>query len=225
MRSIPANASIFTITAPACRCGAPTCHICAAYAPVWILKQLPDNANTRTSPRIRKPCRFRLQAFEPMSDFFCTKTAHYVYAQCVGHPPNTQQRGEPVTFFVVLRAPWLGNTMACMASRHFEKGPDAPYLQGFYGHRRVPRKITATKLRFVHACCIRTHMDYKRTTGSERLKPRKTVAWLPDWRFKCFAKDSFLAMQTTAKQQKKLSVRLHRNCEFATSTKPIATAS
>lgn len=225
MRSIPANASIFTITARACRCRAPACHIYSARAPAWIMKQAPDNANTGTSLRIRKRRRFGLRPSEPMSDIFCTKTAHYVYAHCVGHPPNTHQRGEPVTFFVVVRAPWLGNTMACMASRHFEKGPGAPYLQGFYGYRRLPRKITATKLRFVHACCIRTHMDYKRTTGSERLKPRKTVAWLPDWRFKCFAKDSFLAMQTTAKQQKKLSVRLHRNCEFATSTKPIATAS
>lgn len=225
MRSIPANASIFTITAPVCHCCAPACHIYSAHAPAWIMKQAPDNANTGTSPRIRKRRRFRLRAFEPMSDIFCTKTARYVYAQCVGHPPNTHQRGEPVTFFVVMRAIWSGNTMAWMASSHFEKRLGAPYLQGFYRCRQAPGKITATKLRFVHACCIRTHMDYKRTTGSDRLKPTKTVAWLPDWRFKCFAKDSFLAMQTTGKQQKKLLLRLHRYCEFATSGKPIATAS
>jgi hypothetical protein len=55
-----------------------------------------------------------------------------------------------------------------------------PVFTRFSHMRPLPGKITAPNLRFVHACCIRNRMDYKRTTGSGRLKPIKTVAGLPD---------------------------------------------
>lgn len=43
----------------------------------------------------------QLYEFSTAFEIFCTKTAQCVYAQCVGHPPNTHRRGEPVTFLVV----------------------------------------------------------------------------------------------------------------------------
>ena len=89
-------------------------------------------------------------------------------------------RGEPVTFLVVLRA--FG-----ALQHHWEnvvkpatKPARDPVFTRFSHLRAAHRKITAAFLRFVHACCIRNGMDYKRTTGSGRLKPIKTVAGLPD---------------------------------------------
>lgn len=88
--------------------------------------------------------------------------------------------GERVTFFVVTRAEQRDNTMAGLTSSAEKNSLEAPVSQGFHKRRRALEKITAGKTRFEHACCIRTHMDYKRTTGSGCLSPIKTVAGLPD---------------------------------------------
>jgi hypothetical protein len=155
----------------------------------------------------------------------CTKTVQRVYAQWLGHPPNTHWQGEPVTFLVVMRKIERGNTKRGSASTLIKKGRASPHLQGFYSNKRGHGKITASILRFVHACCIRTHMGYEPATGSGGSNPEKNSGRVARWRFKCFARDSFLPMQKGPETAIKLSARLRGYCEFATSTKPFATAS
>ena len=134
-------------------------------------------------------------------------------------------RGEPVTFLVVLRGFGALQHHWEIVVKPATKQPRGPVFTRFSHLRTAHRKITAAFLRFVHACCIRNGMDYKRTTGSGCLKPHKNSGRVARWRFKCFARDSFLPMLKAKKTARKLSVRLRRYCEFATSTKPSATAS
>ncbi len=89
-------------------------------------------------------------------------------------------RGEPVTFFAVSRT--FGALQHHWANhvKRVTKQARGPVFTRFSHMRARYRKITATFLRFVHACCISNVMDYRRASGSGRLKPIKTVAGLPD---------------------------------------------
>jgi len=51
---------------------------------------------TGSESNVYEPSTAQLYEFSTANKIFCTKTAQHVYAQCVGHPPNTHRRGEPV---------------------------------------------------------------------------------------------------------------------------------
>ena len=174
---------------------APRCDICERDAPARNQHRHSARQNDRKQQRCSTSPSMQAVWIQNSCKFFCTKNAQCVYAHCVEHPPNTHWRGEPVTFLVVTRVSRRGNTIGGMASSAEKIRLEAQLSRGFHKCRQVFRKITATKLRFVHACCIHTHMDYKRTTGSGCLKPHKNSGRVARWRFKCFARDSFLPMQ------------------------------
>jgi hypothetical protein len=46
-------------------------------------------ARTGSYRGVYGPSTAQLYEFSTAIEIFCTKTAQHVYAQCVGHPPNT----------------------------------------------------------------------------------------------------------------------------------------
>ncbi len=89
-------------------------------------------------------------------------------------------RGEPVTFLVVMRAFGALQHHRETLVKPGTKRAREPVFTRFSHTQALQPKITAPILRFVHACCIRNRMDYKRTIGIGRRHPIKTVAGLPD---------------------------------------------
>ena len=111
---------------------------------------------------------------------FCTKTAQCVYAEYFAHPPFTQQRGEPVTFFVV----WPPNRK----SQHHARQSVKPLQKvrvtpGFMRFLRKQAGVQKKKQRISDLCTL---VAFTPTSPSEppreveRLKVIKTVAGLPD---------------------------------------------
>lgn len=81
--------------------------------------------------------------------------------------------------------------MRRMASSLTDRPSKPPGFMRFLQRQTSALKKTGTIQRFVHACCIHTHMDYKRITRSGCLEPNKNSGRVARWRFKRFAKGLF----------------------------------
>jgi hypothetical protein len=78
---------------------------------------------------------------------------------------------------------------------------EAPGFMRFLQRQAGFQKKTGAKFRFVHACCIHTHIALEASAGSGSPKANKNSGRVAQWRFKRFTRDSFYRCSGPGKQR------------------------